>query len=44
MYFAVRTLIETDYFDRGSTIVLVHTGGLQGINGINRGRTKKILV
>ncbi len=44
MYFAVRNLIEKDYFNRGSTLVLLHTGGLQGIAGINRSNTKKILV
>ena len=28
-------LIQQDYFEKGSTIVAVHTGGLQGIEGFN---------
>ncbi len=29
-------LIEKDYFPKGSTIVSIHTGGLQGIQGFNQ--------
>ena len=29
-------LIEKDYFRRGSTIIAIHTGGFQGIEGMNQ--------
>ena len=35
MMFGLWDLIEKDYFRRGSTIIVVHTGGLQGIVGMN---------
>ena len=35
MFFGLFNLIEKGYFPRGSTIVAVHTGGLQGIEGYN---------
>jgi 1-aminocyclopropane-1-carboxylate deaminase len=35
MLFGLWNLIEKDYFRAGSTIVAVHTGGLQGIDGMN---------
>jgi 1-aminocyclopropane-1-carboxylate deaminase len=35
MFYGVFDLIEKGYFKEGSTIVLVHTGGLQGIEGFN---------
>jgi len=35
MMFGLWDLIEKDYFRRGSTIVAIHTGGLQGISGMN---------
>ncbi len=35
MFFGLWDLIEKDYFRAGSTIVAVHTGGLQGIAGMN---------
>jgi len=35
MMFGLWDLIEKDYFRRGSTIVAIHTGGLQGIAGMN---------
>jgi len=35
MMFGLWDLIEKDYFRRGSTIIAVHTGGLQGIAGMN---------
>ena len=34
MAFGVYDLIEKGYFPEGSKILLIHTGGLQGINGI----------
>ena len=36
MMFGLWDLIEKDYFRRGSTIIAIHTGGLQGIDGINK--------
>ncbi len=33
MFAGLYQLLRDDYFPRGSKIVLVHTGGLQGING-----------
>jgi 1-aminocyclopropane-1-carboxylate deaminase len=35
MFYGVFDLIEKGYFKENSTIVLVHTGGLQGIEGFN---------
>ena len=35
MLFGTWDLIEKDYFRVGSTIIVVHTGGLQGIDGMN---------
>ncbi len=35
MLFGIFDLIEKDYFPKGSTIVAIHTGGLQGIQGFN---------
>jgi 1-aminocyclopropane-1-carboxylate deaminase len=35
MLFGIIDLIRKDYFKKGSKIVAVHTGGLQGILGIN---------
>ena len=35
MLFGLWDLIEKDYFRAGSTIIAVHTGGLQGIAGMN---------
>ena len=36
MLFGLWDLIEKDYFSRGSTIIAIHTGGLQGIEGMNQ--------
>ena len=36
MVFGVLDFIEKNYFKNGSTILLIHTGGLQGIKGINK--------
>ncbi len=35
MLFGVFDLIKKGYFPRGSTIVAIHTGGIQGIKGFN---------
>ncbi len=35
MVFGVLDLIQKKYFPKGSRILLIHTGGLQGIRGIN---------
>jgi len=35
MVFGVLDLIEKEYFPPKSKILVIHTGGLQGINGIN---------
>ena len=35
MVFGVMDLIQTNYFPKGSKILLIHTGGLQGIQGMN---------
>ncbi|ESP95338.1 MULTISPECIES: 1-aminocyclopropane-1-carboxylate deaminase/D-cysteine desulfhydrase [Pseudoalteromonas] len=34
MLFGLWQLIQQDYFPRGSTIVAIHTGGLQGLDGL----------
>ncbi|MFY0607538.1 MAG: pyridoxal-phosphate dependent enzyme [Cyclobacteriaceae bacterium] len=44
MYYAVYRLIRENYFSKGTRILLVHTGGLQGIRGINQKSAKKILL
>ena len=41
MVFGVLDLIENDYFEKGSKILLIHTGGLQGIRGMNQLLIKK---
>ena len=33
MLFGLNDLIRMDYFERGSIIIAIHTGGLQGWNG-----------
>jgi len=35
MFYGVFKLIETGTFDRGTTIVAVHSGGVQGNKGFN---------
>ena len=35
MLFGIFDLIKNNYFERGSRIVAIHTGGLQGIEGYN---------
>jgi len=41
MMFGVLDLVAQDYFPEGSKILAIHTGGLQGIAGINKQLIKK---
>ncbi len=41
MFFGIDDLIQKNYFSEGSKILLIHTGGLQGIQGFNQKLTKK---
>ncbi|PDS22478.1 1-aminocyclopropane-1-carboxylate deaminase/D-cysteine desulfhydrase [Flavobacterium branchiophilum] len=41
MVFGVFDLIEKQYFENNATILMIHTGGLQGIEGMNRVLEKK---
>ena len=41
MVFGVMDLIKKEYFPKNSKILLIHTGGLQGINGMNQMLQKK---
>ncbi|PCH72451.1 MAG: 1-aminocyclopropane-1-carboxylate deaminase [Flavobacteriaceae bacterium] len=43
MLFGIIDLIKNDYFAEGTKILLIHTGGLQGIEGMNQLLTKKKL-
>ncbi len=43
MFFGIMDLIEKGYFPKGSKILAIHTGGLQGIEGMNRTLKKKKL-
>ncbi len=43
MVFGVVDLISKDYFPENSKILLIHTGGLQGISGMNKFLEKKQL-
>lgn len=36
MMFGIFDLIENNYFPKGSKILAIHTGGLQGIDGMNK--------
>jgi 1-aminocyclopropane-1-carboxylate deaminase len=36
MVFGIMDLIAKDYFPEGSKILMIHTGGLQGVNGMNK--------
>jgi len=43
MMYGIFDLIKKDYFQRGTTILAIHTGGLQGIDGMNtRLKQKKL--
>lgn len=44
MVFGVMDLIEKAYFTKGSKILLIHTGGLQGIEGMNKELERKKLI
>ena len=35
VFYGVLDLISKDYFEKGSKILVIHTGGLQGIKGMN---------
>lgn len=41
MVFGVFDLIEKQYFENNANILMIHTGGLQGIEGMNRVLEKK---
>lgn len=41
MMYGILDLIQKDYFKKGSKILAIHTGGLQGIHGINEVLKKK---
>lgn len=41
MMYGLFDLIEKDYFSRGTKIIAIHTGGLQGIEGMNQRLKKK---
>ena len=43
MMFGIVDLIKKGYFPKGSKILAIHTGGLQGIKGMNRYLKKKNL-
>ncbi|WNH09180.1 1-aminocyclopropane-1-carboxylate deaminase/D-cysteine desulfhydrase [Thalassobellus suaedae] len=43
MMFGILDLIEKNYFPKGSRILVIHTGGLQGIDGMNAVLKKKNL-
>ena len=43
MMFGIIDLIKKDYFKKGTKILVIHTGGLQGIEGMNlRNKDKKL--
>lgn len=43
MLYGIMDLIEKEYFPKGSKILAIHTGGLQGIQGMNSTLKKKKL-
>ena len=44
MYFGLLKLVRDNFFEPGSKIVVLHTGGLQAIEGYNEKYSKKIIV
>jgi len=44
MVFGVLDLIEKEYFPKDSKILMIHTGGLQGIHGMNQVLEKKNMI
>ena len=43
MMFGIMDLVKNDFFKKNSSILVVHTGGLQGIEGMNKRLIKKDL-
>jgi 1-aminocyclopropane-1-carboxylate deaminase len=43
MLYGIVDLIEKDYFPKGAKILAIHTGGIQGIKGMNIYLKKKNL-
>lgn len=43
MVFGIADVIKKDYFSENSKILIIHTGGLQGIEGVNQKLAKKNL-
>ncbi len=43
MIFGIMDLVQKDFFNRNSSILVIHTGGLQGIEGMNQRLLKKKL-
>ena len=43
MLFGIVDVIKKDYFSENSKILIIHTGGLQGIEGVNQQLSKKNL-
>ncbi|MDN3642425.1 pyridoxal-phosphate dependent enzyme [Lutimonas halocynthiae] len=43
MMFGIMDLVQKDFFNRNSSILMVHTGGLQGVEGMNQRLLKKKL-
>lgn len=41
MLYGIYDLIDKNYFEKGSKILLIHTGGLQGIEGMNEKLERK---
>lgn len=41
LFYGIFNLIKNDYFKPGTKIIAIHTGGLQGVLGINYTRKKK---
>ena len=41
MLFGIVDLIKKDTFKKGTKILAIHTGGLQGVEGFNQMLTKK---
>jgi len=42
MFYGIYNLAEENYFENGETIIAVHSGGLQGLAGLNERFRKKI--
>ena len=44
MVFGIMDLVKKDFFPKGSRIIILHTGGLQGIIGYNEKQGKNVLL